>query len=385
MAETRGALEAAGEAVLSALGGLCIAIIRIEGWFLFVIYGGELEVIALVQSIYQRVGGIAMKIGIQTSRILLLSILEVAECVVAHAQGYPAKPVRLVLGGPPGGGADVIMRPIAQRLSEQMGQQVIVDNRPGAGSVISGQIVMATAADGYTLLQASSSGFSIAPYIAKKPPYDPERDFMPITMIAKAPMMITVHPALPVKSVKDLVALAQTKKDQLLYGSNGQASFSHLTTELFSRTTGIRMTHVPYKGGTPAVIDTVSGHVQLVITALPTLIAQVKAARLRALAVTSANRSPAVPDLPTVAESGYAGFESVQWYGIFAPKGTSSAITERLYNEFRKAAENPALKAPLAQEGAELVVNGPQALADFLRTDIAKWRKVIKESNIVLE
>jgi tripartite-type tricarboxylate transporter receptor subunit TctC len=198
-------------------------------------------------------------------------------------------------------------------------------------------------------------------------------------------MMITVNPALPVKSVKDLVALAKAKPSQLLYGSNGQGSFSHLSTELFSSTTGIRMTHVPYKGGTPAVIDTVSGHVQLVITALPTLITQVKASRLRAIALTSAKRSSAVPDLPTVAESGYPGFESVQWYGVFAPKGTPSAITERLYNEIRKAAESPALKAPLAQEGADLMVNGPQALADFLRTDIVKWRKVIRDSNIVLE
>ena len=225
----------------------------------------------------------------------------------------------------------------------------------------------------------------MAPFVLRKLPYDPERDFIPVTMIAKAPMMIAVNPALPVRSVKDVVALAKSKPNQLLYGSNGQGSFSHLSTELFSSTTGIRMMHVPYKGGTPAVIDTVSGHVQLIITALPTLIAQVKASRLRAIAVTSIKRSSAVPDIPTMAESGYAGYESVQWYGIFAPKGTPAAITERLYNELRKAGESPALKAPIAQEGAELVVNGPLALADFLRADIAKWRKVIKESSIVLE
>ncbi len=328
-----------------------------------------------------------MKTGHLTAGCCLLSAALYASgsAPIAHAQGYPAKPVRLVVGGPAGGGADVIMRPMAQRLSEQMGQQVIVDNRPGAGSIISGQIVMATPADGYTLLQASSSGFAVSPFLQKKQPYDPERDFTPVTMVAIAPMLITVNPALPVRSVKDLVGLAKAKHNQLLYGSNGQGSFSHLTTELFSRTAGISMTHVPYKGGTPAVIDTVSGQVQLIITALPTLISQVKASRLRAIAVTSTKRSSAVPDLPTVAESGYPGFESVQWYGVFAPKGTPSAITERLYYEIRKAGESPALKTPLAQEGAELIVNGPQQLAAYLNGEIAKWRKVIRDSNIVLE
>ena len=325
--------------------------------------------------------------GLRFQSVWRNAFLLVALCVsgIAHGQNYPAKPVRLVLVGPAAGGADVIMRPFAQRLSEQMGQQVIIDNRPGAGGFIAGQVVMASPADGYTLLVTTAGGFSIAPFVVKKQPYDPERDFIPITMIATAPMMMAVHPTLPVRSVKDLVGLAKAKQNQLFYASNGQSSFSHLTTEYFSRTTGTQMTHVPYKGGTPAVIDTVSGHVQLIITALPTLIAQVKSSRLRAIAVTSAKRSSAAPDLPTVAESGYAGFESVQWYGTFAPKGTPSVITERLYNEFRKAGESPALKVPLAQEGADLVVNGPQALADFLRADIAKWRRVIKESNIVLE
>ena len=324
-----------------------------------------------------------MKVAHRTTGLCSLTL--VLLCGTAIGQGYPIKPVRVVTGGPPGGGADVIMRPVAQRLSEQMGYQVIVDNRPGAGTVIAGQVVMSAPADGYTLLLATASGFSVAPFISKKQPYDPEKDFTPITMLSTAPMMITVHPALPVKSVKDLVNLARSRKDQLLYASNGQGSFSHLTTELFIRTTGAPMTHVPYKGGTPAVIDTVSGQTQVIITALPTLVVQVKALRLRALAVTSAKRSSAMPELPTVAESGYPGFESVQWYGMFAPKGLPAAIAERLYVELRKAGENPALKAPLAQEGAELMVTGPQALTEYLRADIVKWRKVIQESRIVFE
>ena len=300
-------------------------------------------------------------------------------------QSYPVKPVRLIVGGPPGGGADVVMRPIAQKLSETLGQQVIVDNRPGAGSMIAAQLAAGSPPDGYTVLQASASGFSISPFLQKKLPYDPIHDFTPITLIATAPLMLTVHPSLPVRSVKDLISLARTKPGQLLYASNGKGSFSHLTTEMFARSAGIAIVHVPYKGGTPAVIDTVSGNVQIVITAVPTLITQVRAARLRPLAVTSVKRSSAVPELPTVAESGLQGFESVQWYAVLAPKQTPAAITDKLYGEIRKAAESPAVRAPLAQEGAEMAVNGPQALAEFLRTDIAKWQKIIRESKIVLE
>jgi len=188
-----------------------------------------------------------------------------------------------------------------------------------------------------------------------------------------------------VRSVKELIALAKAKPGQLLYASNGQGSFSHLTTEMFSRAAGIEMTHVPYKGGTPAVIDTVSGQVQLVITAVPTLMGQVKAGRLRALAVTSAKRSAALPDLPTVAEAGLPGFESIQWYAVFGPKNLPPAIVDRLYAELGKAVESPAVKAPLAQEGAQLSVTGPQALAQFLATDVARWRKVLSGMNIVLE
>jgi len=277
------------------------------------------------------------------------------------------------------------MRPIAQKLSETLGQQVIVDNRPGAGSMIAAQLAAGSPPDGYTVLQASASGFSISPFLQKKLPYDPIHDFTPITLIATAPLMLTVHPSLPVRSVKDLISLARTKPGQLLYASNGKGSFSHFTTEMFARSAGITIVHVPYKGGTPAVIDTVSGNVQIVITAVPTLITQVRAARLRPLAVTSVKRSSAVPELPTVAESGLQGFESVQWYAVLAPKQTPAAITDKLYGEIRKAAESPAVRAPLAQEGAEMAVNGPQALAEFLRTDIAKWQKIIRESKIVLE
>lgn len=303
----------------------------------------------------------------------------------ACAQTYPAKSVRLIVGGAAGAGGDLIMRPIAQRLSESTGQQFLVENRPGAGSLIAGQAAAAAPADGYTLLQGSASGFSISPYLAKKRPYDPVQDFTPITMIARAPLLVVVHPALPVKSARDLVMLAKAKPKALLYGSNGMASFSHLTTELFARAAGVSMTHVPYKGGSPAAMDTVAGNVQLLITSMPTLLAQVKSGRLRPLAVTSRSRSPTLPDVPTVAESGWPGFESVQWYGLFAPKGTPRAIADRLHAEVQAAVDAPRVKASLALEGAEASVEGPDALAEFHAADIARWTKVIRELNIVLE
>jgi tripartite-type tricarboxylate transporter receptor subunit TctC len=270
-------------------------------------------------------------------------------------------------------------------MTESMGQSVIVDNRPAASGVVGAQAVASAPPDGYTVVLATASGFSIAPFLLRKRPYDPVQDFSPVTMLATAPMMVTVHPSLPVKSVKELVGLAKSRPDQLFYGTNGTGSFSHLTTEMFSRVAGIAMVHVPYKGGTPAVIDTVSGNVQVLITALPTLITQVKAARLRALAVTSAARSAAIPELPTVTEAGLPGFLSVQWYAVFGPRNTPAAIVDRLHAELRKVADSPAVKAPLAQEGAELAVGGPQALGEFLRADIQKWQKVIRESNIALE
>jgi len=303
----------------------------------------------------------------------------------ASAQTFPAKPIRLIIAAPAGGGADVIARPVAQKLAESMGQQVIVDNRAGASGLIAGEMTQAAPPDGYTLLFVTASGFSLTPLLSRKPPYDPTRDFTPVSMVATAPLMATVHPSLPVKSIRELIALAKAKPGQLLYASNGQGSFSHLTTEMFSRAAGIEMTHVPYKGGTPAVIDTVSGQVQLVITAVPTLMGQVKSGRLRAIAVTSAKRSAALPDLPTIAESGVPGFESVQWYGVFGPKNLPPAIVDRVWAERGKAVESPSVKAPLAQEGAELSVTGPQPLAQFLATDIARWRKVLSGMNITLE
>ncbi len=303
----------------------------------------------------------------------------------AFAQAYPTKPVRFIVGGAPGAGGDLIMRPIAQRLSESLGQQFVIENRPGAGSLIAGQVAAAAPADGYTILQGSSSGFSISPFLARKRPYDPVADFTPITMIARAPLLLVVHPALPVRSMKELVALAKARPNALMYGSNGMASFSHLSMELFCRTAGVTMTHVPYKGGTPAALDTVAGNVQLVMTSMPTLLGQVKSGRLRPLAVTSARRSSTLPEVATVAEAGLPGFESVQWYAAFAPKGTPRAIVDRLHAEMKAALESPRVKSSLSVEGAEPAVEGPEALAAFHAADVERWSKVLRGLNIVID
>lgn len=306
-------------------------------------------------------------------------------CDPSWSQAYPVKPIRLIVAGPAGGGNDVITRPIAQKLSESMGQQVIVDNRPGAGTLLAGQATAGAAPDGYTVLMATISTLCISPHLVRKKPYDPVQDFTPITLVATAGLMVAVNPALPAKTIKELIVLARKRPGQLTYASNGAGSLSHLTTELFSRAAGIEMVHVPYKGGSLAAMDTIGGYTDLVISAIPTLIVHAKASRLRAIAVTGSRRSPVMPDLPTVAESGLASFESSQWYAAFAPKNTPAAIVERLYRELEKAADIPAVKAALSNEGAELAVTGPQRLGERVRADSAKWEKIIRESGIALD
>ena len=303
----------------------------------------------------------------------------------AWCQVYPSKPIRLIVAGPAAGGADVLARPIAHKLSESFGQQVVVDNRGGGGGIPATQAVLATNPDGYTMFFANAINMSIAPALRAKLPFDPVRDFSPVTLVATTPLMVAVHPSLPVKSVKELVVLAKARPGQVLCASNGEGTIQHLTIEMLNRAAGISLLHVPYKGGTPAVIDTVGGQTQMIITAVPTLLSQVRASRLRALAVTSSQRMLSMREIPTVAESGFPGFESVQWYGIFARTKTPATAIERWASEVHKAMESPSVKTGLMQEGAEPAANGPHAFAEFHRVDIAKWQKVVRESNIVME
>jgi len=301
------------------------------------------------------------------------------------SQAYPGKPVRLVVQTAAGSTPDVIMRPIAQKISESVGQQIVVDNRAGAAGVVAAQIVANSPPDGYTVLFASSGAMSIAPFLARKQPYDPVQDFSPVTLVASAPLIVSAHPSLPVKSVKELIGLAKAKPNQITFASPGSGTVQHLTIEMFGRAAGISVLHVPYKSGAPAVIDAVSGQVQLVITAIPAVLQQVKSSRLRALAVTSAKRSSTLPEVPAIAESGLTGFESVTWYGIFSPRNTPVGVVDKLHGELRKATERPEVKSIAAQEGVELGVNGPQALAVLHRQDMAKWQKIIRASKITLD
>jgi tripartite-type tricarboxylate transporter receptor subunit TctC len=303
----------------------------------------------------------------------------------SRSQSYPGKPVRLVVGATAASAPDVIIRPIAQRFSDSVRQPVVVDNRGGAGGVIAAQLIASAPPDGYTILLVGAGAMSIAPFLAKKRPFDPVRDFTPVTLIAAGPLIVSSHPLFSAKSVKEVIALAKSGPKQVLIGGPSAGSVQHLTIEMFNRAAGISLGYVPYKGGAAAVINTVGGQTPLVITAIPAVLPQIKASRLRPLAVTSARRSIAFPDVPAIAEAGLPGFESVTWYAIFAPRNTPAGVVEKLYGELRKAAGGPDSTLTAHQEGVELEVKGPKALAELQRLEIAKWQRIIRESNIVLE
>lgn len=297
----------------------------------------------------------------------------------AWGQTYPAKPVRLIIGGLPGTAPDVIARLISPTISESLGQPLILDNRGGGAGLLGAQITAAAPPDGYTVLIVGGGSLVIVPFLTKTQPYDPVADFTPVTLVTLAPLVLACNPSLPVTSIKELIGLAKAKPKELLYGTPGVGSIHHLTVEMLNRAAGINLLHVPYKGGPPAVVDTIGGRVHLVITTVIPVAPHIKAARLRAVAVTSSKRTNVYPDVPTVAESGVQGFESHQWFGIFTPRNTPAAIREKLFNEVRKAMDKPGTTSILAQEGQELAVNGPQALAEFRRTETAKWQKIIRQ------
>ena len=297
----------------------------------------------------------------------------------AWGQAYPTKPVRLIIGGLPGTAPDIIARIIAPSMTESMGQSLILDNRGGGAGLLGAQITAGAAADGYTVLIVGGGSLVIVPFLTKAPPYDPVKDFTPVTLVSLAPLVLACNPALPVKTVQELISLSKAKPKDLLYGTPGVGSIHHLTVEMLNRAAGINLMHVPYKGGPPAVIDTIAGRVQVVITTVIPVAPHIKAARLRAIAVTSAKRTNVYPDIPTIAESGVQGFESHQWFGIFTPRNTPGAIREKFYKEVRMAVDKPGATTILDQEGQLLAVNGPKALDEFRRAETAKWTKIISQ------
>jgi tripartite-type tricarboxylate transporter receptor subunit TctC len=306
-------------------------------------------------------------------------------CVPAAGQNYPVKPIRLIVPYPPGGPTDLVGRSIGQKLTEAWGQQVIVENRAGAASAVGTEVAARAPADGYTVLLGTSAGFSINPALGGKLLYDPERDFAPITLLVINPQILVVHPSMPVHSVKMLVALAKSRPGQINYASVGNASPQHLGMEMLKRMTDIDMVHVPYKGTAPAVTDILAGNVSLMFNSMPSVLPQARAGRLRGLAVSSARRSAAAPDIPTVAEAGVPGFDYVTWYGLFAPAGTPRDIVNRLNAQVAKILAEPELAKRFASQGAEPLSNTPDQLAQYRRAEYERWRKLIAAMNLKAE
>jgi tripartite-type tricarboxylate transporter receptor subunit TctC len=311
--------------------------------------------------------------------LLLLPALLI--CGLVCAQSYPEKPVRVVVPFPPGGAADIVARQVAQGFSTAFGAQFIVDNRAGAGGVIGAENVARSPADGHVLLFASSSALAIGPHIAAKVPYDVLRDFTPIVLVGHAPNVLVVHPSVPAKSVKELIAVAKASPGALNYASNGSGTLSHLTGELFMQRADIRMVHVPYKGAAPAIVDVMAGNVSLLFAAYPSVSAQERAGRLRALAVTSAKRVDIAPNLPTVAEA-LPGFESSQWWGLYGPANLTAAVVMRLNTEANKILKTAEVVKRLAADGAQPAGGTPQQLAAYHKADYEKWAKVVKVAAI---
>ncbi len=300
----------------------------------------------------------------------------------AFGQDYPTRPIRLVVPSSAGAGVtDIMARIVGQKLTERLGQQVVVDNKPGASGILGSEVVAKAPPDGYTLLIANVS-LIVNPYLYAKMPYDPLVDFAPITMVNTAPQQLVVHPSVPARTVAELIAYAKTKPGQLNYGSGGIGSTPFLAAELFKSITGIDVVHVPYKGGGPAIAELVGGQLTFMIENVPGTMPFVKDGKLRSLAVTSLQRSPLAPDVPTMIEAGVPGYEMSAWNAVFAPKGTPLAIVARLQAEIARVLLMPEMKEQLAGLGAEPVGNTPEELAAFLKADKARWGKVIQERGI---
>jgi putative tricarboxylic transport membrane protein len=298
------------------------------------------------------------------------------------ADDYPTHPIRLIVPFAAGGAADSVARIVGKRVGDALGQTVVVEDRGGGGGIIGTEIVRNSDADGYTLLLGQSGPISINPGIYPKLPYDPEKDFVPISMTTAYPYVLVVNPSLGVKTVAELVALARSKPGQLNYGTAGVGASNHLLTELFDGKAGIKMTHIPYRGTSLAVADLISGQVQVVFADPVSALAQVRAGTLTALAVTSKDRSPVAPDLPTIAESGYPGFDAIAWHGILAPAGTPPAIIDRLHAEIVKALKDPETIKLIEAQAIQVVGNTPQAFAGFIKQDIVLWKDVAQQAKV---
>jgi tripartite-type tricarboxylate transporter receptor subunit TctC len=302
-----------------------------------------------------------------------------------YAQAYPAKPVRLIVPYPPGGGTDIFARTLGAKLGEAFGQQIVIENRPGAGGVIGAEVAAKAAPDGYTLLIGQASNFAINQHLMSRLPYDPVKDFAPVSLIAGSPNLLVVHPSLPVRTVKDLVALARARPGSINYASAGNGSPGHLAAEYFKKVAKIDMTHVPYKGAAPALMDVIAGHASLYLTSPIAAQPHVRSGRLRQVAVTSAQRFPPLPDVPTIAESGYPQIDVTSWWGLLVPAGVSKEIIARLHAETVKALNTAEMRERLAGQGANVMTNTPEQFAAYIKSEIAKWGRIVTESGARLD
>ena len=309
----------------------------------------------------------------------------VAAAADARTGAYPTRPVRLIVAQSAGGNADFVARMVAGELTKQLGQQFVVDNRGGGGGgVLAAELVARAAPDGYTMLLVGSS-FGVNPSLYKKLPYDSERDLAPITLASTASQILVVNPSLPVNTVQDLIKLAQAKPGELNFGSSGNGGGPHLAGELFNLMAKTRMTHVPYKGASGSILDLLSGRIQVVFATMPSVMPHTRAGKLRGVAVTSLERSPLFPDLPTISETGLKGFQSGTWQGIFVPRGTPEPVIRLLNREIVAIVKLPEVRKRFDSEGGVPVGNSPQEFAVWLKAEIAKWAKVVKAANITLE
>jgi len=313
---------------------------------------------------------------------LVLMALAAAAAGAAFAQaGYPSKPVRLVVPSSAGGGTDIVARIIAPELSKRLGQQVVIDNRPGAGTMIGIEVAAKSPPDGYTLLMGLST-LAINSALYKKVPYDPVRDFAPITVAVTSASILVVHPSLPVKTLKELISFARARPGQLNYASAGIGTYPQMTYELFLSMAKLKMVHIPYKGTAPAMIDMLAGQVATMAATVLTGLPHIRTGRLRPLGITSAKRNAVVPDIPTVAEGGLPGYESVQWYAVLAPAQTPRNIIAKLHTELVQVLHSPEIKKRFAADAAETVGNTPEEFARHIRSELDKWEKVAREAGI---
>jgi tripartite-type tricarboxylate transporter receptor subunit TctC len=315
-------------------------------------------------------------------RLPAAAVLLIAATGSALAAGYPERPIRLIMGFPPGSTVDILARPVAQRLSEAFGQPVIVDNRSGATGIIANELVSKAQPDGYTLLAAPSSSLTSTPHLAAKLPYDALRDFVAVAQLSAFGYVLVVNPAVPAKTLRELMALANTRPEGLTYGSSGTGSGFHLAGELFQRLGKVRLLHVPYKGGPPGVTDLIAGRIDFMFYSLAVIQPQIRAGKLRVLAVTAGQRDPLLPDVPTMAEGGVPGYEATGWHGIFAPGGTPKDVVGRLNAQVVRILGLPEVREIWAQQGMGITTADPARLARRMREDFDFYGKLIREAGI---